>query len=60
MRASRRSRKEREFSVPEAAAILGQLQKRISNALARELQPLASGIGGAGYQANYEQGTSGS
>jgi uncharacterized protein (DUF433 family) len=48
MRASRRSRKEREFSVPEAAAILGQLQKRISNALARELRPLHLASAGQG------------
>ena len=48
MRASRRSRKEREFSVPEAAAILGQLQKRISNALARQLHPLQLASAGQG------------
>src|SRR5207247_11115135 len=48
MRASHRNREKREFSVPEAAAILGQPQKRISNALARELHPLDLASAGQG------------
>jgi uncharacterized protein (DUF433 family) len=45
-----RGHAEREFTVPEAAAILAQPPKQISNALARELQPLRLGSSGRGTQ----------
>lgn len=46
--AALRKRAERKFTVPEAAAILEQPPKQISNALTRELRPLRLGSSGRG------------